>query len=138
MSTLVFFCKKCRANVLEEAWDVDKQKCKACSSRRHKYNAVKTTVDGITFDSRKEAEQYFALLARQRMGEISDLQLQPDFPITINGQTIAHYVADFRYVDLASNLTVILDVKSKPTKTPIYRLKKKLVEALYPVKITEV
>lgn len=134
----VFYCNQCKTNVLEEAWDADKQKCKRCAAHRHKYNAVKTKINGITFDSRKEAEHYFALKTREQAGEIADLQLQPRFPIIVNGQTVAHYIADFQYVDLSSSLTVIVDVKSQVTRTPIYRLKKKLVEALYPIQITEV
>lgn len=132
----VFYCKQCKTNVLEEAWDADKLKCKKCARRRHKYNAKKTTIDGITFDSQKEAHRYFALKDLLRAGKITDLQLQPSFPLIINGQTIAHYVADFKYQVTCTGHIVVEDTKG--FRTPTYRLKKKLVEALYPITITEV
>ena len=71
----------------------------------------------------------------QAAGEISRLILQPKFDIIVNGVKVAYYKADFAYFN--KNNRVIEDVKG--VKTPIYRLKKKLVEALYPgVKIEEV
>ena len=100
-----------------------------------KYRAVRTTVDGIAFASRAEARRYKELRLLERAGEISRLELQPVFPVTINGALICKYVADFVY--FADGARVVEDVKGMVT--PVYRLKKKLVEALYPgVKIVEV
>jgi hypothetical protein len=56
----------------------------------------------------------------------------------VNGEKIGRYVADFRYVDTATGVVTVEDVKSGPTKTPVYRLKRKLVKALYDIDITEV
>jgi hypothetical protein len=95
-------------------------------------------VDGIVFDSQKEAKHYRDLLARERAGEICDLVLQPVFPITINGKKIAKYIADFQYTNLNTGAIVIEDIKSSATRTSTYRLKKKLVEALYGIVIIEV
>ena len=46
-----------------------------------KYRAVKTTIDGITFDSKKEAAEYGRLKLLEQAGVISDLELQPRFEI---------------------------------------------------------
>lgn len=102
---------------------------------RNKYRAIKTEVDGITFDSKREAARYMELVLLERAGEISRLELQPKYDCVVNGKKICTYKADFRYFD--ANGSVVEDVKGM--KTPVYRLKKKLVEALYPgVTIQEV
>jgi Protein of unknown function (DUF1064) len=116
---------------------------------RSKYRAIRTEVNGFTFDSRAEARRYQELLALGALGEIRNLELQPKFPIVIRQGffdiPIATYVADFRYEerkprDPADWCDVwcdrIEDVKGMPT--PVYRLKKKLVEALHAVKIREI
>ena len=48
---------------------------------KNKYNAKKVTVDGIVFDSAKEAERYKELLSLEKAGAIQDLQLQPWFEL---------------------------------------------------------
>lgn len=102
---------------------------------KNKYRAIKTEVDGITFDSKREAARYMELVLLERAGEISRLELQPKYDCVVNGKKICTYKADFRYFD--ANGSVVEDVKGM--KTPVYRLKKKLVEALYPgVTIQEV
>lgn len=72
--------------------------------KRNKYGNVKTTVNGITFDSIKEAERYQVLLDAQRKGYIYDLRLQHDFTLveaytTCTGQRMRalKYRADFTY-----------------------------------------
>tara|TARA_R100001082_G_scaffold8635_1_gene5056 strand:- start:2063 stop:2380 length:318 start_codon:yes stop_codon:yes gene_type:complete len=94
---------------------------------KNKYRAVKTEVDGIVFDSKREAARYMELMLLERAGEISHLELQPKYDCIINGKKICTYKADFRYFTKLGN--IVEDVKG--VKTPIYRLKKKLVEALY-------
>lgn len=103
-----------------------------------KYKAIKTVSHGITFDSKREAARYNELLLLQRGNAITDLKLQVPFEIVVNNRKICKYIADFQYTDLSTGQQVIEDVKSGPTKTPVYRLKKKLVEAQYDVKIVEV
>ena len=57
-----------------------------------KYNSRKTTVDGFTFDSKKEAKRYLELKQMEKDGLINDLQLQvpfvliPPFEIEIDGK----------------------------------------------------
>lgn len=111
------------------------------NSKPHKYRAVRTEVDGISFASKREAKRYSELKLLEKAGEIEALEMQPKFPITVMGEKIATYIADFRYrlvLNKARRLTtpVVEDVKG--FKTPAYRLKKKLVEALYGITITEV
>ena len=96
-----------------------------------KYRAKPITIDGIRFASTKEGKRYTELKLLERAGEISRLELQPRYDITINGVKVCTYVGDFRYMTKAS--VVLEDVKSPATaKLPLYRLKRKLVEALYP------
>lgn len=103
----------------------------------NKYGAVKTVVDGITFHSKKEADRYCEMKLLVRAGEISELELQPAFRCVVNGALICTYFADFRYLDCRHG-RVVEDVKSESTsKDKVYRLKKKLVEALYNITITE-
>ena len=110
---------------------------------RSKYGAKKTVVDNITFDSAKEANRYGILKMLSSADKINCLEVQPVFPIRVlNGVTrelvdCGEYRADFRYYT-ATNECIIEDVKSKATATPLYRLKKKLVEAIYGVEIVEV
>ena len=49
--------------------------------KENKYHARKTTVYGITFDSKREAEIYLDLLSRKQHGEIVRIRLQPSYPL---------------------------------------------------------
>ena len=108
------------------------------TSRRSKFNAKPTYVDGIRFDSKREAHRYCHLKLLSQIGDITDLELQPKYDLMCNGTKIGFYKADFRYRDKAGNV-VVEDVKSGPTATPVYRLKKRILETQNPpVIITEV
>jgi hypothetical protein len=115
--------------------------------KRSKYAAQPTTVDNIRFASKKEAKRYGELKALEAAGEIKELTLQPVYELLVSPRAssgvfdrvcVGKYIADFRYRQGPQGILVIEDVKSGPTKTPIYRLKKKMVEAIYDVTITEV
>ena len=103
-------------------------------TKRSKYKAVKTTVDGITFDSKAEAERYKVLKARALAGEIRELKLQHCFELEVNGVKICSYKADFVYIE--NNKYVVEDVKG--FRTPVYNLKKKLMKALHGIDILEI
>jgi len=106
------------------------------SKRASKYAAIPTVVDGIRFASKREAKRYSELLLLLRAGNIVELELQPKFPCVVNGEKVCDYIADFAYLG-PDGVRVVEDAKG--VKTPVYRLKKKLVESLYPnVKIVEV
>lgn len=105
--------------------------------RAPKYLNRKTVVDGITFDSAKEAARYEQLRLLEKAGHIRDLECQPAFPFVVNGHKIGTYKADFRYRQ--HDAVVVEDVKSPPTrKLPVYRLKLKLLKALHGVEVDEI
>ena len=102
--------------------------------KRSKYGAVKTVVDGITFDSKKEANRYCVLKVLQKSKEISQLEVQPRYLLTVNGFKICEYRGDFGYVD-SFGVRIVEDCKG--VKTAVYRLKRKLMIACYGIHITE-
>jgi len=105
--------------------------------RRNKFNAKKTVIDGIKFDSKKEAARYSELKLMESGGLISDLELQTRFDIVINGIKVCYYRADFSYMQ--SGEFVVEDVKSPYTaKLPVYRLKNKLMKAVHNITIKEI
>lgn len=104
-------------------------------TRYSKFRAVKTTVDGITFDSKKEAARYQVLKNAERDGMITGLSLQVPFPLIEKseyGREI-RYVADFCYT--YKGKYIVEDVKG--IKTPVYRLKKRMMAEYYGVVIKE-
>ena len=105
-----------------------------------KYRNQPVVVDNLRFDSKAEAKRYGELTLLQKAGEISRLEVQPKYTIKIAGKLVCTYKGDFRYLDTRTSQWTLEDVKSPATaKNPTYRLKKKLVEALYaPLKIVEV
>jgi len=102
--------------------------------KRSKYGNERTTVDGITFASKKEARRYGELRMLERQKIISDLKLQRRFRLEVNGILIATYVADFDY-GAGPDGHIVEDCKG--VRTPLYRVKKKLMLALYGVEIIE-
>lgn len=108
-----------------------------------KFNAKRTELHGITFDSQKEANYYAELLIRVRRGEVEDVQVQPKFPLYVHALAtgspaaqIGVYRGDFRYRVVATREHVVIDCKGM--RTPLYRWKKKHVEAQYGIQIQEV
>lgn len=68
--------------------------------QRSKYNNVPTEVDGIVFDSGREASRYVELREAEAKGQIRNLKLQYVFPIVIDGVRICDYIADAVYEEL--------------------------------------
>ena len=124
---------------------------------RSKFGAKPEVVDGIRFPSRKEARRYGELRWLERAGEISELTLQPRFPIVINGKQVRYpsgvgleYRADFKYFERSTGRTIVEDVKGvrktprppgvkKPrhegTDTDASRIKRALVSAIYGIEV---
>ena len=104
-----------------------------------KYHAKKTTVDGITFDSRREADRYLVLKGMEEDGLIEDLRRQvryelvPAFDVDGRHYRPVYYVADFVYVE--DGKEVVEDVKGM--MTDVYRLKSKLFARRYGMVIKE-
>lgn len=104
--------------------------------RPSKYRNTKIVLDNITFDSKAEATRYSHLKLRERIGEITDLELQVRFPLVVNGTKVTTYVADFRYREAATGAVIVEDVKG--VRTPVYRLKKKLMKAVHGIDVSEI
>ena len=107
-----------------------------------KYYSKKTTVDGITFDSKKEAARYSELKLLERAGEVHELQRQVKFvlipPQKENSKVIereCRYIADFVYKDKEGHLVV---EDTKGVKTKDYIIKRKLMLYVHGIRIKEV
>jgi hypothetical protein len=118
-------------------------------STKSKYGAVRTEVDGIVFHSRKEAQRYTELKCLEHAGKIFRLQLQPRYRLcafvpphrdSTDLPALGDYIADFRYCNVSGCLCAwgctVEDVKG--FKTPLYRWKKKHMEAQYGITIREI
>ena len=123
----------------------------------HKYGAKATVVDGIRFASLREANRYSELKLLERAGEIRNIELQPRFTFYVHFETMFTYVADFAY-ERPITVAELEEVKNdkrrwrsgcflpkwhrviedvKGVRTPIYKLKKKLIEKSYGITIVE-
>ena len=108
-------------------------------SGRSKYHAKKTVVDGITFDSRREADRYLVLKGMEEEGAIDGLRRQvryelvPAFDVDGRHYRPVFYVADFVYTE--DGKEVAEDVKGM--RTEVYRLKSKLFAKRYGMSIKE-
>lgn len=117
-------CPKCRSNVF--------------STKPSKYRAQRVDAEDGKFDSKLEFRRWRELKLLERAGVITELKRQVRIsliPRSKYGREIA-YVADFSYLE--DGKLVIEDTKSEATKTPLYRLKKRLVAEKYGIEIKEV
>ena len=91
----------------------------------------------VYFNSTAKADRYLQLVEFVSDKLITDLELNPQLPVVVNNVRIADYVADFRYVTLEPNnhrgYVVIESVVGVTTDT--YKLKKRLAEVTYGIKI---
>ena len=126
-----------------------------------KYGNKKIDVDGILFDSKREARRYCELKLMERAGEISDLQLQKEYElIPTQYETFARYgkkgqrlkdgqrcieqsctyKADFAY--MKDGQQVVEDVKGyRDPKSAGYAkfvIKRKLMLHLYGIRVIEI
>lgn len=111
--------------------------------RKYRNNIV--TVDGIEFDSRKEARRWAELSRMQEAGEISDLRRQVVFELAPAACLLPDYrqkpaiklIADFTY--LRDGKLTVEDTKSVATRNlPVYRLKKHLLFTVHGLQVHEV
>ena len=100
---------------------------------RRKYNAIRTQIDGYTFDSRKEARRYTELKQLIKGNVLEDLRIHPAFRIEVKGKMVCKYVADFSYMQNGN--FIVEDVKG--VRTAVYQLKKKLMAAVWGIRIKE-
>lgn len=110
------------------------------------YINKKVVVDGIKFDSKKEARRYQDLLLMQRAGEISGLELQPKFELVkgvkfsgdARAKPAVRYFADFAYTDIKTGQRIVEDVKSPVTKEkPSYKMKRHMMLAIHGIEVIE-
>lgn len=99
--------------------------------KKSKFHAKRVKIDGILFDSQKEAKYYSELKLRLKAGEITGFCLQPRFVVTFgNDSTKAtEYVADF-IVFFPDGSSEIIDTKGVKTKE--FNLKMKSFQEKYP------
>ena len=111
-------------------------------ARKHKYGAVATTVDGIIFPSKKEANRFCELKLLEKAGIITDLksekthrkdltfELQPAFVHFKSGKKIRaiNYWGDFSYIE--NGKLVVEEVKG--AETQLFKVKWKMVKYNYP------
>lgn len=128
------------------AEQMQKKQAEAEQPARSKYGNVKTGRDALRFDSKKEARRFDELVIMQQAGEIKDLRLQVEFTLqaaytTPSGERVRaiRYLADFAYYRRSGDgwEYVVEDVKSRPTRTRAYMMKKKLMADRLGLTITE-
>ena len=111
---------------------------------QRKYGNKKVVLDGIKFDSRRDADRYAHLKVLERLGEISGLELQKKFVLVpaqrnkagkVTERAIT-YRADFYYFDKRQGKWVVEDAKG--VKTDVYKMKKKLMRSVHGLNIVEV
>lgn len=106
-----------------------------------KYNNRKITVDGIKFDSIREANRYSCLKILQRQGVIHSLEMQKSFDLIDTVRTDIEtlrktvYKCDFYYYDDNRKEWIVEDVKG--CITDVYALKKKLFLDRYDLTLFE-
>ena len=114
--------------------------------KKPKYKNIKVEVDGIKFDSKKEAKRYGYLQLLEVLGEIKDLELQPRFSlikgVKFTGDARAkpdiRYTADFRYIDVLTNKVIVEDVKSAVTKEKTdYKMRRHMMLAIHGIEVIE-
>lgn len=126
-----------------------------------KYHAKKTVVDGMEFDSAREATRYRELAVLQKAGKIAGLEIQkryelipPQYKIIPrygqHGTALKPekkclekaivYVADFVYTDTDTGETVVEDVKGYKGGAAyrMFVVKRKLMLYMHGIRIREV
>lgn len=99
-----------------------------------KYRNIPTEVDGIRFDSKREAARWSQLKLMERAGYITDLERQVRYPLNVNGVQICNYICDFKYI--RNGAPVVED--SKGVRTKDYIIKAKLMKAIHGLDVVEV
>jgi hypothetical protein len=110
-------------------------------NKSSKFKNVKSEIDGHKFDSKKESEFYGSLKIKKQAGLIKDFKMQIPYEIIVNNIRIGNYFLDF-LVENNDGTIEYIDIKGKDKKTNkfiktgVFALKKRLVEAIYGIKIS--
>ena len=102
--------------------------------KRNMYGSKTVKVDGIVFDSEKEARHYVVLKKKEPDGEIADLELQKTWVLqdgfrdkTGRWRRPITYLSDFSYTDVKTGKKIVEDVKSRATaRDDVFAIKKKM------------
>lgn len=100
--------------------------------KRNKYGAKGTRIDGIYFDSQKEAKYYGQLKMRKLAGDIRDFKVHQVFDFVVNGVHICQYEVDF-VIWHNSGRYEYVDVKG--VKTEVWTIKARLLKALHSIDV---
>jgi hypothetical protein len=100
------------------------------SAKPNKYHNHPTTVDGIRFDSKKEARYYEQLLIRQKLGEVQYFLRQVAIHLPGGTRLVVDFQVHFTDPDLKPDY---VDVKGK--KTTAFLIKQREIEHHYPIRI---
>lgn len=105
-------------------------------AKESKYRNTATLVDGIRFDSKKEAKRYKELKILLKAGVIGMLARQVEYELNVGGKFSYVYKADFVYQLQATGEVVVEDVKGELTS--VYRKKRRLMLRIHGIKIKEI
>jgi hypothetical protein len=105
--------------------------------KRSKYNARPAVVDGIRFASQSEAKRDWQLQQLAKAGIVKNIKRQPRYPLVVCGVKVGTYVGDWEYIDMENSVTgkeapYLVCEDRKGVLTPLFKLKWKIVQALYP------
>jgi Protein of unknown function (DUF1064) len=115
-----------------------------------KYGAIRTVTENGAYDSKHEARRVEVLFEMQAHGLIRNVEVHPTFDLCVNGVAVGKYEADARFTAIqeielitlggprtfAAGEKVVVDAKG--CKTPVYKLKRKLMLAIHGIEIIEV
>lgn len=119
----------------------------AAPAKPAKYRNVKCVADGQTFDSRREADYWLLLKAREQLGEITGLRRQVRFPLCCPDPlkpamtfVVSYYVSDFVYetYNAVQDRNIMHVIDAKGVRTQLYRLKRKWLELQTGIVVQEV
>lgn len=100
---------------------------------RNKYRNKKVEVQGVKYDSKKEAKITQEILLLEKAGKVRDVVLKPKFDFKIEGETIRYasgrpltYTADVQYFDIEKDKLIVVDIKG--FETDVFKIKRALMK----------
>lgn len=118
---------------MSETWTADQYRA-AQKKMRRKYGNRPVIVDGIRFDSKREAAYYGELKMREKAGEVSEVELQRRFALVGgDGILITTYVADFYFFDHIADRFRCIDVKGYVTRE--FTIKRRLMKSFLGIEV---
>lgn len=108
--------------------------------KRPKYGNIRTVINGVAFDSKREARRWQELQLLEKAGEIRHLERQMRFPLHAarSGEQIGCYVADHTYEERSSGGWQMVVEDSKGVRTELYKWKRRHMKAEHGIEIREV